>query len=102
MISFFMRIVECRSPDPWIRQGRKIRNAFRDVRGEASAWVIWPVMVGYFEESRVLAAWYELRKDFRHFRTDRIGIAEFLEERHGCRPGELWLRWKRYLAEKQL
>jgi predicted DNA-binding transcriptional regulator YafY len=84
----------------WIRSGHKIRIDYCDVRGEASHRVIWPVMVGYFEKARALAAWCELRQDFRHFRTDRILGAEFLDERHGCRPGELRLRWKRYMAEQ--
>ncbi|HEX7389159.1 MAG TPA: YafY family protein [Acidiphilium sp.] len=84
----------------WIRQGRKIRIGYRDERGETSNRVIWPVIIGYFDKARMLAAWCELRQDFRHFRTDRVIGAEFLDERHGCRPGELRLRWKRHLEEK--
>ena len=84
----------------WIRSGNKIRIGYRDLRGEASQRVIWPVIVGYFENARMLAAWCELRQDFRHFRTDRILGVEFLDERHGCRSGELRLRWKRHMAEK--
>jgi predicted DNA-binding transcriptional regulator YafY len=84
----------------WIRNGCKIRIEYRDVRGEASQRVIWPVIIGYFENARSLAAWCELRQDFRHFRADRILQAEFLDEHHGSRPGELRLRWKRQMAEK--
>jgi predicted DNA-binding transcriptional regulator YafY len=84
----------------WIRSGHKIRIDYRDIRGEPSQRVVWPVIIGYFENARMLAGWCELRQDFRHFRTDRILRAEFLDERHGCRPGELRLRWKRHMAEK--
>ena len=84
----------------WIHSGRKIRITYRDVEGETSERVLWPVIVGYFDAVRMLAAWCELRQDFRHFRTDRIVAAEFLEERNGCRSGELRLRWKRYMAGK--
>jgi len=84
----------------WIHSGRKIRITYRDEQGETSARVLWPVIVGYFDAVRMLAAWCELRQDFRHFRTDRIVAAEFLDERNGCRPGELRLRWKRSMAEK--
>jgi predicted DNA-binding transcriptional regulator YafY len=58
------------------------------------------VIVGFFEHARVIAAWCELRQDFRSFRTDRVIAAEFLDDRHGSRPGELRMRWKRSLAER--
>jgi predicted DNA-binding transcriptional regulator YafY len=84
----------------WIREGRKIRIDYRDERGEVSNRVVWPVIVGFFEHARVIAAWCELRQDFRSFRTDRVIAAEFLDDRHGSRPGELRMRWKRSLAER--
>jgi predicted DNA-binding transcriptional regulator YafY len=84
----------------WIRTGRKIQITYRDEHGEASERTIWPVMVGYFDAVRMLAAWCELRDDFRHFRTDRVTGAEFLDERHLCRPGELRIRWQRQMAKK--
>jgi predicted DNA-binding transcriptional regulator YafY len=79
----------------WIRAGRKIRIRYRDQHDEDSQRTIWPVIIGYAETVRLLAAWCELRQDFRHFRTDRIVAAEFLDERHGARPGDLMNRWKR-------
>lgn len=82
-----------------IRDARKIRLDYRDVRGERSERIVWPVIVGYFDQARVLAAWCELRQEFRHFRTDRIVEARFLEERHGVRPALLRARWKRNLLE---
>jgi predicted DNA-binding transcriptional regulator YafY len=84
----------------WIRDGRKIRIDYRDERGEVSDRVIWPVIVGFFEQARVVAAWCELRRDFRNFRTDRVIAAEFLDEKYELRPGELRQRWKRNLAER--
>ncbi|WP_336962548.1 YafY family protein [Sphingobium aquiterrae] len=83
-----------------IREGCKIQLDYRDERGDMSRRVVWPVIIGYFEETRMLAAWCELRQDFRHFRTDRIVAAAFLEDRHGSRPGVLRQRWKRHMAEK--
>ncbi|GJD36255.1 helix-turn-helix transcriptional regulator [Methylobacterium aerolatum] len=86
----------------WIRDGRKIRLRYRDVRGETSERTVVPVLVGYFEQARILAAWCELRQDFRHFRTDRVVGVEFLEERHGIRPALLRARWRRSLVEAKL
>jgi predicted DNA-binding transcriptional regulator YafY len=81
----------------WIREGRKIRIAYQDGQGKQTARVVWPVIIGFFEQVRCLVAWCELRQDFRHFRTDRVVEAEFLEERHGSRAGELRRRWKKQL-----
>ena len=49
---------------------------------------------------RMLAAWCELRQDFRHFRTDRIVSACFLDERYPTRRAELRSRWRKTLGAK--
>ena len=85
----------------WIRSGRKIRIRYRSQDGRDSERTIWPVIIGYAETVRLLAAWCELRRDFRHFRTDRIVAAEFLDERHGCRPGDLRTRWQRHIETER-
>ena len=84
----------------WIREGRKIEIDYIDLRGERTVRVVWPVIVGFLEDTRMLAAWCELREDFRHFRADRIAAASFLADRHGSRPGALRQRWKRHMAER--
>jgi predicted DNA-binding transcriptional regulator YafY len=55
-----------------IRGERKLRIRYTDERGAETRRVIWPIALGFFERIRVVAAWCELRGDFRHFRTDRI------------------------------
>jgi predicted DNA-binding transcriptional regulator YafY len=71
-----------------IRIGRKIRIRYRDERSRETERTIWPTIIGYAETVRHLAAWCELRQVFRHFRTDRIVSADFLQEPCGCRPGD--------------
>ena len=85
----------------WIRAGRKIRIRYRDEHDADSERTIWPVIIGYAETVRLLAACCELRQDFRHFRTDRIVAADFLDARHGARPGELRKRWKRSMEKER-
>ena len=85
----------------WIRSGRKIRIRYRNQEAQDSERTIWPVIIGYAETVRLLAAWCELRQDFRHFRTDRIVAAEFLDERHGCRLSDLRQRWKRHVETER-
>lgn len=85
----------------WIRHGRKVRIRYRDEQGAESERIIWPTMIGFAETVRLLAAWCELRGDFRHFRTDRIIAAEFLDETFPCRADELRARWRRFMAEER-
>jgi predicted DNA-binding transcriptional regulator YafY len=85
----------------WIRSGRKMRIRYRNQETQESQRTIWPVIIGYAETVRLLAAWCELRQDFRHFRTDRIAAADFLDEYHGSRPGDLRTRWKRHMENKR-
>jgi predicted DNA-binding transcriptional regulator YafY len=49
---------------------------------------------------RLIAAWCELRNDFRHFRTDRVVEAGFLEERYPGRPSVLRAEWKKTLVQR--
>ncbi len=81
----------------WIRAGRKLRIRYRDESGHDTERVVWPILVGYAEAVRLLAAWCELRNDFRHFRTDRIVEAEFLNQSHGTSLPALKTRWEQYM-----
>jgi predicted DNA-binding transcriptional regulator YafY len=83
-----------------IRSGRKITLDYRDEQGRPSARTVWPVAIAYHETTRLLAAWCELRSDFRHFRTDRVAGAEFLEERFPERPAILKAAWRRSLGRR--
>lgn len=84
----------------WIHAGRKIALRYCDEQGRETQRVVWPITLGYLETVRILAAWCELRRDFRHFRTDRVVAATFLEERYPERPSALRTKWQRTLDEK--
>ncbi|MCO6184958.1 YafY family protein [Rhizobium sp. L1K21] len=45
---------------------------YTDKDDKVSARHIWPIAIGFFEKVRVVAAWCELRKDYRSFRIDRM------------------------------
>ncbi len=83
-----------------IRAGAKLRLRYRSEAGEETERIVWPVIVGYAETSRLLIAWCELRQDFRHFRADRIAAAERLDDPIGLRPGELRRRWRGWREEQ--
>ena len=79
-----------------IREGRKLRLRYRSDPGEETERIVWPVILGYAEASRMIIGWCELRQAFRHFRTDRVIEAEVLEASNGLRKGELRRRWERW------
>ncbi|RAK57079.1 helix-turn-helix transcriptional regulator [Phenylobacterium deserti] len=83
-----------------IHGGLKIRMTYRDEKDRESARVIWPFAIGYYELTRLLVGWCELRGDFRTFRTDRVVGAEFLPERYPERPAVLRARWGKIKAER--
>lgn len=77
-----------------IRERRKVAIAYHDEQGRASRRVIWPLALGYFEMSRIVVAWCELRSDFRHFRTDRMRRAEISTQRYPGSRIKLLARWR--------
>jgi len=81
-----------------IHEGRKIMLHYRDEQGRATERMIWPIAVGYLEAVRLLAAWCELRNDFRSFRTDRVINAAYLDERYPERRDILRARWRQSLV----
>jgi predicted DNA-binding transcriptional regulator YafY len=81
-----------------IHEGRKITLHYRDEQGRDSERTIWPIAIGYHEAVRILAAWCELRKDFRSFRTDRVVNAAYLDEKYPERRDLLRARWRRSLV----
>ncbi|MCF3643262.1 YafY family transcriptional regulator [Rhizobium sp. TRM95111] len=83
-----------------IRDGRKIALRYRDEAGAESRRTIWPVTLGYFDTTRLIIGWCELRRDFRHFRADRIVGAEFLEDRIPERLPVLRDRWLAAIRER--
>lgn len=77
----------------WIHAGRKITIRYADEQGRETERTIWPVAIGYLQSVRMMAGWCELRRDFRHFRLDRVLAAQFLQERYPERPKVLKARW---------
>jgi predicted DNA-binding transcriptional regulator YafY len=80
-----------------IRERRKVAIAYADEQGRPTQRVIWPLALGYFEMSRIVVAWCELRSDFRHFRTDRMHKAEISPTRYPGTRAKLLARWRTIL-----
>ncbi len=77
-----------------IRKEHKIRIAYRDDGGHETERVIWPFVIGFFEQHKTVGAWCELRQDYRHFRIDRIASLAATGERAPKRRHALLKEWR--------
>ncbi|WP_230533016.1 helix-turn-helix transcriptional regulator [Microvirga roseola] len=78
-------------------EGRKLSLSYADEKGARTVRIVWPTTLGFFESTRVLVAWCELRQNFRHFRADRIETAEILPERLPRPRRQLMKEWQQTL-----
>ena len=77
-----------------IREECKLVLSYSDAKGERSKRTVWPIALGFFDRARVLAAWCELRQDYRHFRTDRILALRQTEKRYPRRRRVQLREWR--------
>jgi predicted DNA-binding transcriptional regulator YafY len=77
-----------------IRNERKIAVSYRDAEGVESRRVIWPFAISFFDKARIIAAWCELRQDYRHFRVDRIFALVTTDERYPRRRHAMLKEWR--------
>lgn len=55
---------------------------YLDAKQETTRRRVWPLAIGWFDHAQILAAWCELREDFRHFRLDRIATLDISASRY--------------------
>ena len=77
-----------------MRAEQSLRLRYTDKKGASTERTVWPVALGFFEAVEMLAAWCETRRDFRHFRLDRIAAAENSGQRYPKRRRILLAEWR--------
>lgn len=77
-----------------IRFEHKLDVRYRDATGKESSRTIWPFALGFFDRTRVVVAWCELRQSIRHFRTDRIMALKASGGRYPRRRQALMKEWR--------
>jgi predicted DNA-binding transcriptional regulator YafY len=82
-----------------IRAQGKLYLVYRDEVGHETERTVWPIAISYWDTARIIVGWCELRNAFRHFRTDRILDAQFLETRYPTPRPRLRAAWRRELNE---
>ncbi len=78
-----------------LRKERKLIFRYLDAKSDATQRTVWPVALLFLDQVRMLAAWCETRKDFRHFRVDRMRHLALLEERPPQRRLALMKEWRK-------
>jgi predicted DNA-binding transcriptional regulator YafY len=83
-----------------IKEQRKMRIVYAEQaeQGERAnqadtEQTIWPIMLGFFESQRFIAAWCELRGHFYRFHAASIVTAEFLEDHYETPRQRLVKEW---------
>ncbi len=77
-----------------IRREYKLQMTYVDAKDEKSQRIIWPLAMGFFEETHVIVAWCESRSDYRHFRTDRMVELTPLDVHYPKRRQTLLKKWR--------
>ncbi|WP_159011002.1 YafY family protein [Bradyrhizobium sp. S69] len=77
-----------------IRAEHKLRITYTDEKENNTQRTIWPIALGFFERIRVVAAWCETRRDYRHFRTDRIRSLKMTDSRYPRRRFDMLREWR--------
>jgi len=78
---------------------RKLRLRYRNEKGEESDRVIRPLGAFFWGKTWTLAAWCELRSDFRNFRLDRIAELSATGEKFEDEPGRRLRDYLRQIGE---
>ena len=71
-----------------LRSQLKVHFRYRDYLARETVRTVRPLSLAYFGPVWLLAAWCELRDDFRTFRLDRIDDFKILNERFRSEPGK--------------
>jgi predicted DNA-binding transcriptional regulator YafY len=67
---------------------RKLELSYANADGVATSRTVRPLGIFFWGRTWTLAAWCELRRDFRNFRLDRVASATILDEAFEDEPGK--------------
>ena len=83
-----------------IREENKLRLVYWDADDKRTNRTVLPVALVYYIEVIVLAAWCELRFNYRHFRVDRIADCTLAEARFAGEGKVLRTRWREQYMDR--
>lgn len=85
-----------------VQSRHKLRVSYRDLSGQASERVLWPLGCFYWGAVWTLGAWCESRQAFRSFRIDRMQAVTTLDERFAHEEGRTLADFLRGVKVRQV
>ena len=73
---------------------KKINIVYKSEDEKEIQRTVWPFTIGYFNDGRILVAYCEKQKDYRHFKTDRIISLTVLDEHYLHSKDSLFREWQ--------
>jgi predicted DNA-binding transcriptional regulator YafY len=77
-----------------LREQRKLRITLSIGHAPKEPQVVWPIMLGFVENKRFIAAWCEQDSQFRIISMDDVTSAELLTDRYSRSRRELVKEWR--------
>lgn len=77
-----------------LREQRKLRITLAIDHAPKDPQIIWPIMLGFVENRRFIAAWCELDSEFRIIDMDDMTSADVLAERYHPNRRQLVKEWR--------
>lgn len=81
-----------------IRERYRLQLSYIDGNDELTDRIVWPMLIAFLDRSRYLIAWCEMRKGYRHFKTDRVQELKVLGEKYPERRATLIKGWEEEIA----
>ena len=78
-----------------------MRILYTDRSGVTAERTIWPIMIGFVESQRLIAAWCDLHQKFGVFRADGIQDAGILDEGYPGNRRQLAKEWRSRFCPKR-
>lgn len=82
-----------------IRQCHRLHLIYMDRDGNLTDRIVWPLLIAFLDRTRYLVGWCETKKDYRHFKTERIEELRVLEDKYPGRRAALLKGWEKTTAK---
>ncbi|SFB57197.1 WYL domain-containing protein [Rhizobium sp. NFR07] len=87
-------MVEYRVIRQAIREERKLHLHYQDAEARSTERTVRPIALVYYVDNVLLAAWCEMRDDFRHFRVDRMTACQLIDSVFKGESDLLRTKWR--------
>ena len=82
-----------------IRERYCLHLTYSDNSGKQTKRTVWPLLIAFLDRTRYLVGWCETKKDYRHFKTERIQELKVLSQKYPGRRLALLKSWEETTAK---